>query len=91
MIKFVQLQFSKLGTAVMSAMKGLQIVGEGLQSTLLLNDGNKMPMFGLGVFEAKPGDETENAVIVALKNGYRMIDTAAYYGLVHNGIRQSDN
>ena len=36
MIKFAQLQFSKLGTAVMSAMKGLQIVGEGLQSTLLL-------------------------------------------------------
>ena len=40
-----------------------------------------MPMFGLGVYKARPGidGETENAVTCAIQNGYRMIDTAVIY------------
>lgn len=43
-----------------------------------LNNGVEMPAFGLGVFQSKP-EETATAVETALKNGYRLIDTAAAY------------
>jgi len=49
------------------------------QACVTLNDGNRMPMFGLGVFKAEPGQSTYSAVACALKAGYRHIDTAAYY------------
>lgn len=45
----------------------------------MLNDGNTMPQFGLGVFQASPGDDAYNAVRTALAEGYRHVDTAAYY------------
>jgi tetratricopeptide (TPR) repeat protein len=41
-----------------------------------LNDGNSIPVFGLGVFQAEPGDSTYYAVLDALELGYRHIDTA---------------
>lgn len=44
-----------------------------------LNNGIKMPAYGLGVFRMK-GAECERAVLAAIENGYRMIDTAAAYG-----------
>lgn len=44
-----------------------------------LNDGNKMPMLGYGVFQT-PADETERCVAEALQVGYRLIDTAQAYG-----------
>jgi len=51
-----------------------------LSSTkLTLNDGLKIPAIGLGVFKSVPGPETYNAVLTALKFGYRHIDTAALY------------
>ena len=40
-----------------------------------LNYGIKMPMLGLGTYLLTP-DEAENSVEVALKNGYKLIDTA---------------
>ena len=49
-------------------------------STVVLNDGNKMPVFGLGVYEAQANGETEQAVLWALKHGYRLIDTAEFTG-----------
>ena len=52
--------------------------GEGIARKVTLNDGNKMPMFGLGVFRAR-GEETVKAVKFALQSGYRLIDTAAFY------------
>lgn len=39
-----------------------------------------MPLFGLGVFQTKPGSETESAVGWAVEAGYCHIDTAAAYG-----------
>ncbi len=50
-----------------------------ISSKVKLNNGVEMPWFGLGVFLSKDGEEVENAVKVALQNGYRHIDTAAIY------------
>jgi len=44
-----------------------------------LNDGNTIPLLGLGVFRTAPGETAYNAVLAALKAGYRHIDTAALY------------
>lgn len=51
-----------------------------LQSTVSLNNGVEMPLFGLGTFKSEPGNETEQAVRSALEIGYRHVDTAAIYG-----------
>ena len=44
-----------------------------------LNDGNRMPQLGFGVFQV-PAEDTAEAVGHALRTGYRLIDTAAAYG-----------
>ncbi len=46
---------------------------------LLLNDGNKMPMAGLGVYKTEGDAEMERAVAAAVEAGYRLIDTASAY------------
>jgi diketogulonate reductase-like aldo/keto reductase len=46
---------------------------------LKLNNGVEMPALGLGVFQSPP-EETVAAVETALRDGYRLIDTAAAYG-----------
>lgn len=46
---------------------------------LTLNNGVEMPALGFGVFQTPPA-ETVDAVEVALRTGYRHIDTAAAYG-----------
>lgn len=59
---------------------------------LTLNNGVRMPVLGLGVFQSPP-DETVPAVETALRDGYRLIDTAAAYANeeeVGEGIRRSD-
>lgn len=43
-----------------------------------LNDGNKMPQLGFGVFQVPDLAVCEQAVSDALETGYRLIDTAAY-------------
>lgn len=45
-----------------------------------LNNGIKIPQFGLGVYLTPDGEETVNAVKWALEAGYRHIDTAKIYG-----------
>lgn len=45
-----------------------------------LNNGNKIPAVGLGTWQATNEDEAYRAVLAALKNGYKHIDTAAIYG-----------
>ncbi len=46
---------------------------------LTLNNGQRIPQFGFGVFQIKPA-QTEKAVTTALQDGYRHIDTAEGYG-----------
>ena len=58
---------------------------------LTLNNGVTMPALGLGVFQSPP-EETTAAVETALRDGYRLIDTAAAYDNereVGEGIRRS--
>ncbi len=50
-----------------------------LDSIQVLNDGINIPCFGLGTYDMSVGYETANAVNIALKVGYRLIDTAAAY------------
>ncbi len=44
-----------------------------------LNDGNRIPQLGFGVFQVAP-DDTAEAVRRALEVGYRHVDTAQMYG-----------
>ena len=44
-----------------------------------LNNGVTMPPIGYGVFRMTNLEECENAVVQAVKTGYRLIDTAAAY------------
>jgi diketogulonate reductase-like aldo/keto reductase len=46
---------------------------------MALNDGNRMPQFGLGLFKAGPGSGTINAINWAFDFGYRLFDTAQFY------------
>lgn len=47
--------------------------------TITLNDGNQIPAVGFGVFLIPNDGPTYDAVLTALKAGYRHIDTAAAY------------
>lgn len=51
-----------------------------LQTTLPLNDGTRMPLFGFGTYQIPNGGACYRAVRHALAVGYRHIDTAAFYG-----------
>ncbi|KOP77726.1 aldo/keto reductase [Cytobacillus solani] len=52
---------------------------KNLQDTTTLHNGVKMPWFGIGVFKVEEGPELVNAVKIAIKHGYRSVDTAAIY------------
>jgi len=67
-------------------------VAKDLRSVVRLNDNVLMPLFGLGVYLAEAGQQAQEAVLFALKNGYRLIDTAQYYqneADVGSGFRRS--
>lgn len=51
-----------------------------LTTTVTLNNGIEMPIFGFGTFKVEDGQQTIDSVKCALKLGYRHIDTAAVYG-----------
>ena len=53
--------------------------GQNYQTWLTLNNGVRMPQFGLGVYSIPAGDVTYNSVKTALECGYRHIDTAHAY------------
>lgn len=62
-----------------------------LQQKIELNNGLKMPKFGLGTYLITDGISIYNSVMWALKNGYRHIDTAEYYkNEVHIGSAIKD-
>ena len=46
---------------------------------LKLSNGVEMPLEGFGVFQVPDSNECKNAVLEAIKAGYRLIDTAAVY------------
>ena len=50
-----------------------------IKSTATLNNGAKIPLLGLGVWQI-PGFKATQAVKSALEHGYRLIDTASIYG-----------
>lgn len=65
--------------------------------TVKLNDGNIMPVIGLGTYSIT-GDECVRSVSSALKNGYRLIDSAYIYrneedigqAIRHSGIPREE-
>ena len=59
---------------------------------VILNNGVKMPILGLGVFQVTDLAECEQSVLTAIQTGYRLIDTATVYGnetAVGNAIKKS--
>ena len=50
-----------------------------MKKNITLNNGVTMPPIGYGVFRMTNLEECENAVVQAVKIGYRLIDTAAAY------------
>lgn len=58
----------------------MTVTAKGLSDTVALNNGVKMPWFGLGVWRVEEGAQVEDSVAAAIANGYRSIDTAAVYG-----------
>ena len=61
--------------------------------TVKLNSGYEMPILGLGTW-TQNDEETANSVYYALEDGYRLIDTAQYYGNekgVGDGLRRAIN
>jgi len=51
-----------------------------LQTTLPLNDGTAVPLFGFGTYQISNGGACYRALRHVLDLGYRHIDTAAFYG-----------
>ena len=63
-----------------------------LTDSFVLSNGVKVPCVGYGTYLAPNGDVTKNAVLEALKVGYRHVDTAFAYGneeAVGEGIKAS--
>lgn len=52
----------------------------GIDTKVKLNNGVRMPIFGLGTYQTQSGREAKDAVLDALHAGYRHIDTASMYG-----------
>lgn len=70
-----------------SGIRAEEKVLDGVPYTTL-NNGQQMPRFGIGTFNV-PGDSVAaDAVLFALKNGYRHIDTAHAYR-VERGVGQA--
>ncbi|MCL1989366.1 MAG: aldo/keto reductase [Defluviitaleaceae bacterium] len=69
-----------------------------INSTYKLANGVEIPVIGFGTWQTPDGDVAEQAVLDALKAGYRHIDTAAVYkneagvgrGIAKSGIDRKD-
>lgn len=60
-------------------MSKLSIEGHGFSRTITLNDGHRIPLFGLGLYKCEPV-EAANITADSLHKGYRLLDTAVAYG-----------
>ncbi len=68
-------------------------MAKNLQDYTTLHNGVKMPWFGLGVYKVEEGPKVVDSVKAAIRNGYRSIDTAAFYENeegVGQAIKESD-
>ena len=69
-----------------------------IQNYITLNDGNKIPQFGLGVYLIRGDENAKEACLKAFKLGYRHIDTAHAYqnergvgqAIKESGLRRED-
>ena len=62
------------------SVKNIYSMNKNINVPLInLNNGYKMPILGFGTWTLND-KEAENIVYLAIKNGYRLIDTANYYG-----------
>lgn len=52
----------------------------GIKTEYILSNGVVIPSIGFGTWQIPEGEEAYNATLLALKSGYRHIDTAAAYG-----------
>ena len=67
-------------------------------ATLTMRSRRTIPVIGLGVYKSEPGPVTRQAVLEALRVGYRHIDTAAIYNneadvgeaIAESGLDRSD-
>ena len=50
-----------------------------MQSTYKTLDGHSIPIIGIGLHPIIEKGEVEQAFLEAIRNGYRLIDTAEYY------------
>lgn len=65
---------------------------------ITLNNGIEMPLIGLGTFKMVSQDECTRSVADAYEAGYRLLDTAQYYGnekqlgtaIKESGIRREE-
>ena len=77
---------------VSASVCGAQTADFDLQKgTVMLNSGYEMPVLGIGCFMLSQ-QQAENSVYWALRDGYRLIDTARIYGNeqgVGRGIRRA--
>lgn len=79
--------FAIIATILPFGMKSEEKLIDGIPY-IKLNNGRLMPRFGIGTFN-DPGDSVAaDAVLFALKNGYRHIDTAHAYR-VERGVGQA--
>jgi diketogulonate reductase-like aldo/keto reductase len=51
-----------------------------IKTEYVLSNGIKIPSIGFGTWQIPEGEEAYKATLIALKSGYRHIDTAAAYG-----------
>jgi diketogulonate reductase-like aldo/keto reductase len=68
------------------------MAGDVTHTTLRLNTGASIPQVGLGVWQSPVGKVTQEAVLAALRFGYRHVDTARVYrneADVGTAVRQS--
>ena len=57
-----------------------------ISSTVTLNNGVKMPLFGLGLYQTKLGQETQNSVKWAFESNYRHLNRIIGILIQHKSI-----
>lgn len=57
----------------------IQVIPTSFTETYELNNGVRIPCIGFGTYKT-PADDTCRAVLEAIDAGYRLIDTASFYG-----------